>query len=191
MDLFLDGNPLFMFKVEMCQNMAVGTMCADTALFYPPGLALQDSASSHRKPPGRPPPQLPSPLQEANTRTYYSRSSYRLSLSFTLSLLHLFLPFGTKIRLLVNAMMNMWTILKIALLLRQSGPDEAQIFNLVSHIPLLKSSQTSLLFIKYPVIIITLVGHFVNIFMNFLLNVWPTTEQIWLWNYQTTSDDPI
>ena len=107
MDLFLDGNPLFMFELEMCRNMAVGTMCADTALFYPPGLALQDSASSHRKPPGRPPPQLPSPLQEATTRTYYSRSSYRLSLSFTLSLLHLFLLFGTEIRLLVNAVMNM------------------------------------------------------------------------------------
>ena len=137
MDLFLDGNPLFMFELEMCQNMAVGTMCADTALFYPPGLALQDSASSHRKPPGRPPPQLPSPLQEATTRTYYSTSSYRLSLSFTLSLLHLFLPFGNEIRLQVNAMINMLTILRISLNLRKSGPDESQIFSLIGQIPLL------------------------------------------------------
>ena len=107
MDLFLDGNPLFMFELEMCRNMAVGTMCADTALFYPPGLALQDSASSHRKPPGRPPPQLPSPpLQEDLIRTYYSRSSYRLSSSITLSLIHLFLPFGSEIRLWINAMLS-------------------------------------------------------------------------------------
>ena len=65
----------------------------------------------------------------------YSTSLTRLALNIILSPSSS-QPFGTEIRLQVNAIINMLTILRISLNLRQSCPDEAQIFSLIGKIPL-------------------------------------------------------
>ena len=92
-----------------------------------PDLLLSCLHSIHRRPP-------PGPLH------LMSSLQQQAIIIMSTSLLHQLLLFGTEIRLLVNAMNNMLTILKIALLLRQSGPDEPQNLSLIDQIPLLKSS---------------------------------------------------